>query len=225
MSSLSGVRLAVSRLTGLAIVAAMVSACGGGGGSEGSVGTGAATGTNHAPTIAGQPSSTIVAGQPYTFTPNASDTDGDVLTFTITGQPSWASFSASTGVLSGTPTAANLGSAANIVISVSDGKGGSASLSSFAINVVQSASGTAQLSWVPPTTSTDSSQLTNLAGYNVYYGTSPTNLSLSVQVTDPGASTYTIDNLSPAQWYFEVAAYTSDGVEGAHSSQVSKTIS
>ena len=38
------------------------------------------------------------------FVPTASDVDaGDALTYSITNQPSWASFSTSTGELSGTP--------------------------------------------------------------------------------------------------------------------------
>ncbi len=46
----------------------------------------------------------------------------------------WATFSSATGQLSGTPTAANVGSYANVVISVSDGKA-SAALAPFTITV------------------------------------------------------------------------------------------
>ncbi len=46
------------------------------------------------------------------------DADGDTLTFSITNKPAWATFNASTGRLQGTPAAANVGTAANIVISV-----------------------------------------------------------------------------------------------------------
>ncbi len=89
---------------------------------------------NQAPTITGAPASSVVAGQPYAFTPIASDADGDALTFSIQNRPTWATFSSSTGQLSGTPTSAQVGSYPNIVISVSDGKTSTA-LSPFGVTV------------------------------------------------------------------------------------------
>jgi len=64
----------------------------------------------------------VVAGTAYTFTPTASDPDGNALTFSILNRPSWASFSAADGTLAGTPLVANVNTFANIVISVSDGQ-------------------------------------------------------------------------------------------------------
>ncbi len=77
---------------------------------------------NRAPTITGTPASSVVAGQPYSFTPSASDADGDALSFSIQNRPAWATFASSTGQLSGTPTRTQVGSYGNILISVSDGK-------------------------------------------------------------------------------------------------------
>ena len=57
---------------------------------------------------------------------------GTALTFSVANQPSWASFNAATGELSGTPSQA--GTFTNIVISVSDGMQTSA-LDAFAISV------------------------------------------------------------------------------------------
>ncbi len=90
--------------------------------------------TNHAPTISGAPVSSAAVGQSYSFQPSASDADGDALGFSIQNRPVWATFSTSTGQLSGTPTTAHAGLHANIVISVSDGKT-SVSLPAFAIDV------------------------------------------------------------------------------------------
>jgi len=73
------------------------------------------------PTISGTPPANVVAGQAYSFAPSASDPGGNALTFSIVNRPSWATFSTTTGQLTGTPTAANVGSYANITISVSDG--------------------------------------------------------------------------------------------------------
>lgn len=88
--------------------------------------------TNRAPTISGTPSTSAKVGTAYSFKPTASDPDGDTLGYSIQNKPSWASFSTSTGTLSGTPTAT--GTHSNIIISVSDGKL-SKSLSAFTITV------------------------------------------------------------------------------------------
>ena len=52
-------------------------------------------------------------------TPSATDADGDALTYSLVGAPSWLSINASTGALSGTPSAT--GTASGIKVSVSDG--------------------------------------------------------------------------------------------------------
>ena len=87
------------------------------------------------PTIFGTPATWVTAGSLYTFTPQASDPAGKPLTFSIQNQPAWASFSTCTGALTGTPTSAQAGTYAGIVISVSDGTQ-SASLAPFSIKVV-----------------------------------------------------------------------------------------
>jgi hypothetical protein len=86
------------------------------------------------PVISGTPAATIVAGQAYSFAPSASDPNGNMLTFSIINRPSWAGFSTTTGELSGTPTAANVGGFANIMISVSNGSS-TVSLPVFTISV------------------------------------------------------------------------------------------
>src|SRR5881394_1785487 len=94
--------------------------------------------TNRAPTISGTPPASAPQGVQYAFQPSASDPDGDPLTFTIANAPAWATFSATTGRLQGTPGAVNAGTYANIVVSVSDGKA-SAALPAFSITVANAA--------------------------------------------------------------------------------------
>ncbi len=89
---------------------------------------------NRPPTIGGTPAASVTVGRSYSFTPTASDADGDALTFSISGKPAWASFSSSTGRLSGSPSSSRVGSYPNIVITVSDGKA-SAPLGPFSIEV------------------------------------------------------------------------------------------
>ncbi len=180
---------------------------------------------NRAPTISGTPATSVQAGAAYSFQPTASDPDGDTLSFSIQNRPSWATFSTSTGRLSGTPTATNAGTYSNIVISVSDGRGGTASLPAFSITVQPPVTGSATLTWTAPTQNTDGSALTNLAGYKILYGTSPSALTSVITLNNPGLTTYVIDNLPAGTWYFGMRAVNSQGVESATTSLVSKTIS
>ena len=68
------------------------------------------------------------------------------------------------------------------------------------------ATGSATLSWNPPTTNTDGSPLTNLAGYKVYWGTTPGNYSSSATIMNPGIATYVVESLTPNTYYFAVTA-------------------
>lgn len=97
----------------------------------------AAAAGNRAPTISGQPPTTASIGSTYSFQIAATDADGDPLTYTASGLPSWLSLNATTGLLSGTPGATNVGSSPGIVLSVSDGKA-SASLAAFTLTVAAS---------------------------------------------------------------------------------------
>jgi hypothetical protein len=179
--------------------------------------------SNSAPTISGTPATSASAGAAYNFQPSASDPNGNALTFSVQNAPSWATFSTSTGRLSGTPTTANAGTFSNIIISVSDGTN-RVSLPAFTITVSQPTNGSATLSWTPPTTNTDGSTLSNLSGYRVVYGRTNSNLDQLVQISNASVSTYTITGLSSGTWYFAVKAYTSAGGESNVSNVGSKSI-
>jgi hypothetical protein len=175
------------------------------------------------PTISGTPPSNVNVGASYSFTPSATDPAGKPLTFSIQNQPGWASFNPANGALTGTPTAANAGSYANIVISVSDGTH-SASLAAFTITVSQVSNGSGTLNWTPVTQNTNGTVLMDLAGYRVYWGQTPGNMSQTVTLANPSLTTYLVTNLSSGTWYFGVAAYASDGTQSAMSNVGSKTI-
>jgi hypothetical protein len=211
----------------IALVAALVltvlAGCGGGGG-DGTPATGGPGGGNAPPTIQGQPSANVMAGQAYSFQPSASDPNNDTLTFSVTGLPAWATFNASTGRVSGTPSATDVATYSNIRISVSDGQA-SASLNAFSITVADVAIGSATLSWMPPTENSDGSSLTNLAGYRVHYGRSPTQLSQTIEITNASLSTYVVDNLSAGTWYFSLVSVNSGGTTSVLSNVAAKTIS
>jgi len=84
--------------------------------------------------------------------------------------------------------------------------------------------GTVTLDWTPPTENSDGSILTNLAGYTVYYGSSPDKLTESVKVSNPGLTAYTMSNLASGTWYFAVSAYSSAGGESVRSGVISTQI-
>jgi hypothetical protein len=172
------------------------------------------------PTISGSPETSVVVGNAYSFTPTTTDPSGGTLTFSIKNAPSWATFSSATGELSGTPTAADVGTYANISISVSDGKT-SATLPSFPIAVTDNATGSVTLSWTAPTENTNGTALTDLAGYWIYYGTSANALTKTLQISNPGLVTYVLSNLSPGTWYFAISAYTTANVQSAQSAVAS----
>jgi len=176
--------------------------------------------------ISGTPATTAEVGQFYSFRPTVVASAGSPLTFAVANKPAWAQFSAQTGTLSGTPTTGNV--ASDIVVSVSNGAQ-SAAMPAFNITVQpaavrESIAGTASLSWSRPTQNTNGSPLTNLAGYTVYYGTSATALNSKISVASASATGAELTNLSPGNWYFEVAAINTANVESQFSAMVSKTI-
>lgn len=83
---------------------------------------------------------------------------------------------------------------------------------------------TVTINWTPPTENTNGSPLTNLAGYDIHYGTSSGNLSRKIAVSNPGIATYVVSNLSAGRYYFAVAAVNSAGTESPLSSQVSAIV-
>src|SRR6185437_14222893 len=183
------------------------------------------------PVISGTPATTATVGKAYTFQPKASDPYGLRIGFQIINKPSWLTLNSATGQLSGTPGPGNVGTYRSIVESVSDGYK-SATLQAFNLTVTgpgavsgpAAAPAAVTLQWQPPTENTDASPLTDLAGYHVYYGTSAQSLSSRITVASPGISSYVVENLTPGTWYFAVAGYNSDGVEGSLSGVATRSV-
>ena len=178
------------------------------------------------PVISGTPAANVTAGNPYSFTPSASDPSGKTLSFSVQNKPTWMNFSIASGTLSGTPTSAQVGTYSNIVVSTSDGTYAS-SLPAFSVAVnplTPAAAASVTVDWTPPTKNADGSVLTNLAGFRIYYGTTPSNLSELAQVQGSGTTSYTIGNLAAGTWYFGATAYNSAGIESNMSEIVSTTV-
>ncbi len=179
--------------------------------------------SNSAPTIQGNPTRAITIGHLYTFVPSASDPDGDVLTFSVTNRPSWASFDTATGELSGQPTIGDEGTFANIIISVSDGEH-SAAMNPYSIDVTQASLGSTTLTLSAPAVNTDGSPFMDLASYKLYFGTSRGIYPNEILINNPGISDYVVENLAPATYYFVATAINTSGMESAYSNEVSRTV-
>jgi hypothetical protein len=182
----------------------------------------AAKNANSAPTISGTPQNSALVNDQYAFKPTASDPDNDPLTFTAQNIPAWLTFNAADGSLVGTPSAGDVGTYSNLQISVSDGSH-TTSLPSFSVSVTDAGNGTATLSWTPPTTNNDGSQLTDLSGYRIYYGKSADDLSTIIPLTDAGLTSYVIEGLGSGTYYFAITATAASGSESDKSQVVSKT--
>lgn len=122
---------------------------------------------NLPPIINGNPMTSIEAGNTYIFIPTASDPDGDTLSFSISNKPSWASFSATTGQLSGVPTNSNVNTYINIVVSVSDGTNAT-SLNSFNITVTENTSNNEPICSTIPTQSATETEAFNSLNLDTY---------------------------------------------------------
>lgn len=224
------------RLAGLSVLAMLLAACSGV--PVSSSGTAAAAAAASSPataattavttpdppklTLTGTPATSVAVGAKYSFQPAVSAA-GEGTSFTIQGQPSWAEFDAATGALSGTPTASDEGQSSKVTISAKDAAS-SASIGPFTIVVTAPANGTATLSWTAPAYNANGSPITGLAGYNIYYGTDPSNLTKSIDVAGASRTTYVVTGLSAGTYYFAVAAYNSEGADSSLSNIGQKTI-
>jgi len=66
--------------------------------------------------------------------------------------------------------------------------------------------------------------LQDLAGYKIRYGTSPGNYSETITVSNPGLSSYLVENLVAAEWFFVMTSFNTSSIESVYSLEVSKTI-
>jgi hypothetical protein len=84
--------------------------------------------------------------------------------------------------------------------------------------------GTANLSWTPPTRNTDGSPADKIAGYYIYFGTSPDSLNNTIRIDGGQKTSYVFHHLSPGVYYFSVAAFETPDQPGPPAAPVSETI-
>ncbi|UCG73911.1 MAG: fibronectin type III domain-containing protein [Chromatiales bacterium] len=171
---------------------------------------------NHAPSISGSPSPSILQGDFFVFAPVASDAEGDTLTFWIQNKPGWADFHAPSGSLYGRLGPADIGRYENIQIWVTDGEAWAA-MPAFDIDVLSAELPSVRLGWDAPTTNADGSPLTNLSGYRIYVFSVGSSEAQTVEVSDPQLTSYLLGNLTPDIFYFTITALNSAGRESESS--------
>ena len=179
-----------------------------------------------APQISGVAANSVKVGQSYSFQPSAKDADNDVLTFAISGAPSWVSFNPATGRITGTPTSADVGVDGAIIVQASNGTT-SVSLAPFSITVIAagSSTGNASLSWQAPTENTNGSALANLGGYVIHYGSVSKTYTSTITISNPGLTSYVVEDLPPGTYYFSMTTLTTSGEQSSPSAEASTTIS
>ena len=94
----------------------------------------------------------------------------------------------------------------------------------YTLTCTWGASDRAVLYWTAPSTNTDGSQLNDLAGFTVAYGTSSPALTRTLAVNDVTARTATVTALTPGTWYFAVRARNSRSLESDNSNIAQKTV-
>ncbi|MEJ2439693.1 MAG: fibronectin type III domain-containing protein, partial [Gammaproteobacteria bacterium] len=164
-------------------------------------------------TISGLTGSGLVIlnnGSPVTVTNNAFSVtllSGSTYAFTVGTQPSSPTQQCTIANGSGTVGSANI---SNVAVSCS----------------TTTTTGSVTLNWSAPTTRADGTaiSLSDISGYILYYGTSPTTTSSNaITINDGSATQYTL-TLPAGTYYFVICAVDSNGMPGAMSTVLQKTL-
>jgi hypothetical protein len=159
---------------------------------------------------------TIAKGTKQQFT--ATGTFSDSSTQNLTAAVTWSSSNTAAATISNAAgsngLATSVAAGSTTIKAVSGSASGSATL-----NVVDRS---VSLAWDAPTTNTDGTPLTDLAGYKLHYGASPD--VYSTTVTLGNSTSYVLNNLAPGTYYFVVTAVNSAGIESTFSNEAWKTI-
>ena len=174
--------------------------------------------------IQGSPETSAQVGQEYSFQPSVPGATAESVHYSITNTPAWAKFDVATGKLTGTPSATQVGTYKGIVIAATFGAT-KATLPAFSIVVGEgNPQSNVTLSWQPPTSNSDGSTLEDLKGYKVHYGPASKSYSDTIQVANPGLTTYVVQNLTAGKYYFAVTSYNAAGQESTLSPEVATQV-
>lgn len=156
----------------------------------------------------------------FTFGVSGTSTDGKTIVPTVT----WSTTPAATSCAA-TATPAKTDWTGNKAAAGTAALTAVAATTSFQLLCNWPGNTTAIVTWAPPTTNTDGSPLTDLAGFRVQWGqqSGDQNMDQTVYLSNPALRTWTSPALSPTgQWFFGVKAFNSLGLESALSNIASK---
>lgn len=128
----------------------------------------------------------------------------------LTWSAPWATACTASGNWGG--SRANAGTATGTAIS---------GTATFALACTAPADTTATLHWVAPTTNTDGTALTDLAGFNIYSGLSAASMA-KLAAVGPTLTSYQAINQPSGTVYFYMTAFNAANVESAKSLTVNK---
>ena len=187
--------------------------------------------------LSGTPPLRAFIGTHYTFEPTLWTFDAGAVRYEVINLPQWASFDPATGRISGWLAPADEGFTSPITILAVSEYGYSAALPTFAISVEPFANAAAgqvalldlqesnhrwaRVSWELPTTNTDDSPLTDLAGLYIYHGSTPDQMRVVVEIEGASANVV-LTNLPSGTNYFAVSAFNSEGAQSITSAPVVK---
>jgi len=171
--------------------------------------------TNQAPTIDSTPITSTLVGKPYTYDVEATDTDGDSLTYSLISNPIGMTIDSTTGVISWTPS---MFGSYNISLEVSDGE--LSDTQSFTLYVKLSMT---ELELSPPTgvNASDSDEgtiyiywnpVSGATHYQVYRAISLIGTRIPISGWNP--QNYYLDDMAMAEttyWYWVKAAASDSG--------------
>ena len=80
-----------------------------------------------------------------------------------------------------------------------------------------------EVAWVAPARNTDGSSLTDLAGYNLYYGQNSGDYTELLPVSDPSLTSIALA-IEPGEYYMAMTAYDEDGNESDLSNEIFQEI-
>jgi hypothetical protein len=181
------------------------------------------------------------AGASFTFTVAATTTERTLryyiggwnstgkVTVTLPGATTYTTtFSSSTSYSRVITVKFRADSAATLRVTFAQ-TGGSGSIKMQAAALTQATAtqpttGSAILTWQPPTLNSDGTPLTDLTAFKLYWGTTQGTYSRSTTIANAAARTYTVSGLASGTWYFVVTALNAQGLESPYSNPWSKTV-
>ena len=93
-------------------------------------------------------------------------------------------------------------------------------------NPAPAATSSTTLSWSAPAARSDGSPLalSAIGGYRIYYGASAGNYTNQLDVSDPSATSFTVNNMPVGTYYFVMTTYDINGQESAYSPESSRVV-